>query len=130
MTLSAEEDIPAIAMTSLPSFYSADDRSNMTGTGNGSSNLEHQVFGHGRQSLLGWYISTPGAAVAMIPLGLLTATVNAVVCLALVAERALQTTLYTYLASLAACDVIGAVIVTPLAAAALYYGMFFSFSRF
>ena len=73
-------------------------------------------------SVLSWYIVTPGAAAAMIPFGLLTLVVNVITCLALIAERALQTTLYTYLASLAACDVIGAAIITPLAAASLYYG--------
>jgi len=73
-------------------------------------------------SVLSWYIVTPGAAIAMIPFGLMTLIVNVITCLGLIAERALQTTLYTYLASLAACDVIGAAVITPLAAASLYYG--------
>jgi hypothetical protein len=126
MTTSPEQEITYGFETTTTTALMATFSGNASGGGGGSSsNDSAEIVADLRRwphAFLSWYIAAPGAAIAMIPFGLLTLAVNVITCLALIAERALQTTLYTYLASLAACDVIGAAIITPLAAASLYYG--------
>jgi len=52
----------------------------------------------------------------LVCLALASVAVNLVTCLVLTSERSLQTTLYTYLTSLAVADVIGSSLVTPIMA--------------
>jgi hypothetical protein len=121
MTTSPEQEITYGFETTTALMTSFTSNASGCGGCNGSTEIAADLR-RWPHAFLSWYIAAPGAAIAMIPFGLLTLAVNVITCLALVAERALQTTLYTYLASLAACDVIGAAIVTPLAAASLYFG--------
>jgi len=65
----------------------------------------------------------PEAVWLLPPVGLFSTLLNAVTLCALVTERALQTTLYTYLASLCVSDVIGAIVVVVISRLLLTRGV-------
>jgi len=72
-----------------------------------------------------WRHPVPSSAAwwpCLVCLSVAAVGVNVVTWVVLMLEKSLQTTLYTYLTSLAVCDVIGMSVVTPIAAARTSFG--------
>jgi len=72
-----------------------------------------------------WRHPVPNSAAwwpCLICLAVAAVAINVVTCLVLMLEKSLQTTLYTYLTSLAVCDVIGLALIPPVAAARTAFG--------